>query len=450
MAHACCPVVDSVPVIGSHQETPLGIARSKLAAYGLFGLPMSLVALPIYVYVPKFYSDRFGLPLGVIGFILLLVRLVDAISDPLFGWWVDRGRRAFGPVILRGYRRFIVMALPLLVAGYVGLFAPPVGQDGGTLWPSLWLIGSLVIVYAGFSLANIAYYSWGADLSDIAIERTRITGVREGCGLVGVLAAAAIPQVFGMNALSSLFVFALLTTAGLLLCYAPHPERIEGVGDDQGTGLVATFQVPLENQRFLALLIIFLANGIASAIPATLVLFYIRDVLAIENRAGFLLGIYFLAAACSMPLWIMAARRFGLSRAWLAGMLFSVVVFVWVYFLTAGDFVPFAVICILSGMAIGGDLALPPALLAGVIASAGHRGKREGAYFGLWTLATKLNLALAAGISLPLLSLLGYNPAHLTLRGTHALSFGYALVPCGLKLVAAALLARSRFVSESL
>ena len=59
-----------------------------------------------------------------------------------------------------------------------------------------------------------------------------------------------------------------------------------------------------------------------------------------------------------------------------------------------------------------------------------------GSYFGLWTLATKLNLALAAGIALPLLSALGYVPGGRDQAALRALAIVYAFVPCGLKLAA--------------
>ena len=101
----------------------------------------------------------------------------------------------------------------------------------------------------------------------------------------------------------------------------------------------------------------------------------------------------------------------------------------------------FTVICVLSGIALGADLALPPSLLADVI---GRRGRMEatGSYFGLWTLATKLNLALAAGIALPLLSALGYAPGGRDQAALSALAFVYAFVPCVLKLAACAALVR--------
>ena len=98
------------------------------------------------------------------------------------------------------------------------------------------------------------------------------------------------------------------------------------------------------------------------------------------------------------------------------------------------------VVCALSGVALGTDLALPAALLAGTIAASGDRGRAEGAYFGWWNFATKLNLALAAGVALPLLGLSGYTPGAQDAAALRTLTVAYCLVPCALKLLAATLL----------
>ncbi|MBM3374004.1 MAG: MFS transporter, partial [Betaproteobacteria bacterium] len=66
----------------------------------------------------------------------------------------------------------------------------------------------------------------------------------------------------------------------------------------------------------------------------------------------------------------------------------------------------------------------------------------DGAYFGLWHLLEKLALALAAGIALPALQWLGYQPGAAAAAGS-ALSAVYALLPCLIKLAAALLLWRT-------
>ena len=78
-----------------------------------------------------------------------------------------------------------------------------------------------------------------------------------------------------------------------------------------------------------------------------------------------------------------------------------------------------------------------PARVAGVIAAEGDSGRHEGAYFGWWNFATKLNLALAAGLALPLLGALGYAPGTRGEDGLQVLALAYAVLPCALKLVAA-------------
>ena len=183
-------------------------------------------------------------------------------------------------------------------------------------------------------------------------------------------------------------------------------------------------------------------NGIASAIPATLFLFFAADVLQASKSSGNFLALYFVAAACALPLWVRAAQRFGKRRAWLASMLLAIAAFAWAWLLGPGDTRAFAAICIASGIALGADLALPPSILADVI-ERDHSSGREGAYFGVWNLVTKLNLALAAGLALPALAWAGYVPgANAALT---ALAIAYCLVPCALKLCAVAVLFRSDF-----
>ena len=67
-------------------------------------------------------------------------------------------------------------------------------------------------------------------------------------------------------------------------------------------------------------------------------------------------------------------------------------------------------------------------------------GQAEGAYFGWWSFATKLNLALAAGVALPMLQGFGYASGSRNDQALNALTLAYCLLPCALKLVAAGLL----------
>jgi len=403
------------------------LSRRDLSSYGALALPLAMAALPIYVHVPQYYADTLGVDLAVVGLVLLSLRLLDGLVDPLLGVWSDRsGARA----------RLVAWSLPALALGMIGLFAPPAATNSGLAW---WLAGTLAVVYAAYSLATINYHAWGAELSPDHHQRTRITATREGLALAGVMAAAVIPGLFGDSAeglrfLSWLFAGVLLVCGGWTVWRAPRPPRAAGAMLDVVGTLPAVLRVP----AFSRLLAVYMINGIAAAIPATLVLFFIKDVIGDEARQGWFLGLYFLAGALAMPFWVALAHRIGKGQAWLIAMAVAIVAFVWASLLGPGDTGAFLVICAASGVALSADLALPPSLLADAI-DEGPPGLGAGAYFGLWTLATKLNLALAAGIALPLVQWLGYRPGAASSAGIVALAVVYAGVPCVLKLMAAAL-----------
>lgn len=412
---------------------PAAAGRGGLTAYAAFGLPLAMMALPVYVLVPKFYAEATGLALATIGALLLGTRLLDAFADPLLGVWVDAQKGA-GKDRNAYLRPILIAALPL-ASGFVLLFHPP---QGGAALSAAWLGVTLLAAYLGYSLASIAYQAWGARLAHDDAGRARVTAAREGAGLVGVILASAVPVAFGVTLLVLLFALALAAALALLALRAPRP--IESAPAAARGHVLREIAAPLAASRFRWLLAVFVLNGIAAAIPATLVLFFVADRLELPGYESLFLALYFVAGATSMLLWARLARRFSLPLVWLLGMLAAVAAFVWAYWLGAGDLLPFAAICVLSGLALGADLALPPALLARVIDDGGDGGRREGAYFGLWNFANKLNLALAAGVALPLLQWLGYAPGDRGEAALAALSASYALLPCALKLAAAAVL----------
>ncbi|MDB5963007.1 MAG: sodium:galactoside symporter [Massilia sp.] len=154
------------------------LSTANLLLYGFLGLPLGMVALPIYVYLPQFYAERAGMSLGAIGAALLTARIAAAFIDPLLGWWIGHQGRA--------YPRYVWLSLPPLLAGFAGLFHPPRLAPGATL---AWFGATLMLVYLGFGLATIAHQSWGAALTQAPGQRSRVTAVREGCGLFGVVLA---------------------------------------------------------------------------------------------------------------------------------------------------------------------------------------------------------------------------------------------------------------------
>lgn len=406
-------------------------------AYALLGLPLAFFALPLYVHLPKLYATHLGLPLTAIGTLLLCARLGDALCDPLLGRWCDRHRRR---------KQMLLLALPLLLGGWLMLFLPP--PDAGLAW----LGGGLLLAYAGYSLATINHQAWGAEFPADAGARLQATAWREGAALCGVLLAAGLPSALaddiahGLARLAWLFVPLLCVATLLAVAWVPGSRAATAARAPAASPPVASAPAPVahvlaplarlwRSLAFRRLLLVYALNGVAAAVPATLVLFYVADVLQAEAWGGVFLLLYFLAGALALPAWVALAMRRGRLFAWRCAMLLAMASFVAIPLIGSGDVAAFALVCIVSGIALGADLALPPALLAEHVAQHGQAATS----YGWWAAVTKLTLALAAGVALPLLAWLGYAPG----QGSFAaLAWVYGGLPLLLK--GAALLALQR------
>ncbi|MBP8215186.1 MAG: MFS transporter [Propionivibrio sp.] len=407
------------------------MGADRVFAYGLLGLPLAFAALPIYVHVPRYYADAAGMELALLGAILFGARLLDAGIDPWLGWLADRVSRP----------RMVAISLLPFALGFVALLNPPAE------YVSLWLLGALAVTYLGYSAATVAYQAWGADIGETSGQRTRLTASREGFGLVGVVLASALPGLLATDLNDGIARLSWVLPPLLLLAVLATFSRAS-TGFLQATAssqpLLRSLKQVFSDLPFRRLLLVFVANGIAAALPATLFLFFVADVLQMEKASGPLLAVYFVSGAASLPAWVRLSARLGRVMAWLLAMGLSIVAFGGASVLGAGDVWPFALICVASGLALGADLALPAAIAADL----GERQGQAGACFGVWNFVAKLNLALAAGVSLPLIGALGYVAGGRDESGLAALTFAYALLPLAFKALAAVLLWRWRHSLE--
>jgi glycoside/pentoside/hexuronide:cation symporter, GPH family len=431
---------------GARRRADGEIDAATLAVYALPALPLAILALPFYVVVPAFYAQVVGLPIATVGQALLLVRIVDALSDPLAGALADRWRPRFGR-----RRLWVLVAAPLVALAAARVLLAPARADAAYL--ALW--GSLLSV--AWTACLVPYMAWGAELSRSYGGRTRVAAFRESLTVAGTLIAlaapAALPRLGFDGQQAVLAAFAVAIGAGLplaaLIAVAWVPEPVQR----GGPGLAARRLSPgeglrhmLANRPFLRLLAAFFVNGFANGLPATLFLFFVGDRLAAPAAAGPLLVLYFVCGVAGVPIWFTLARRMSKHRAWALGMVLAASAFSAAAFLGPGDVAPFASICVVTGLALGADVVLPASIQADVIdidtAACGE--ERAGLYLAVWALATKLALAVAVGLAFPLLGLFGFDPANglSTGEGLAALAFLYGGLPVLLKFGAIALMWR--------
>lgn len=375
------------------------IGRGRLIAYALPALALSLPTIPAYVYLPGFYADRIGL--AATAAILLGVRLLDVLADPLVGWASDR---------CASRKKIIALGAPLAALGLVFLFVP--GPAAGGLHLGLWALA----LYVGWSMIAIPYQAWGAELATGYDARSRIAFAREVAGLVGIVAAGVLPVAVtraggdlatGLAAIAWTGVAIGVPAFLLALVVVPEPPHARATP----IGPAALMQLA-RNRPFLRLMIAWFGNGLANGLAATLFPLFLRHRLeASERDTALAMLAYFLAAIAAVPGWTWASRRLGKHRAWCVAMLVCAGAFAWAPFLGPGMIGWFFVICLATGAALGADLALPAAMQADVLDYDRwrFRAERGGLLFALWTMATKLAAGLAVGIGLGLLALAGFS-----------------------------------------
>jgi len=395
----------------------------RLPAYSVFAAVLSGAGLPIYIYAPKYYADTFGVSLTALGTVLFAMRLFDMIQDPVLGWISERLTVAKKTVITL---TAIGMCLSML-----GLFAvvPPIA-------PIWWFGITITGLFTAFSFLSINFYAQGiSKAGDGPQGHVRLAAWRESGALLGVCVAAITPTVL-IGIVQDPFAafaygFAVLTLIAAVVMWPEWKERVSPepsrIGDI------------IRDTTARRLLILALVNATPLAVSSTLFLFYVESKLGAAGWEGPLLVLFFLAAAVSSPIWSALARRFGAKPVLIAAMILAVASFGYTLTLSAGDVIPFAVICVVTGATIGADLTLLPAMFAKRMAAISPNG---GQGFGLWNLVNKFTLAFAAVALLPLLERSGFQAGapDLPAQAITMLTVLYALVPSLLKLLAIGLL----------
>lgn len=388
----------------------------SLPGYAVFAALLASAGLPIYIHAPKFYVDSYGVSLTALAAVLFGLRLLDVVQDPALGWLVGRLRAARGGAVLVG--------CGLLAVSMVGLFAiaPP-------LPPLVWFTVTMVALFSAFSFLTIAMYAEGVSAAArVPGGHLRLAAWRETGALLGVCVASIAPFVLGFAGFAVSFAALAVLAAWLMR-------------NDWGVGAVPRsggFGPVLRDPLARRLLLIAALNAAPVAVSSTLFLFYVESVLEAGVWAGaFLIG-FFVMAAASAPLWSAWAARFGSRRMLLGAMALAIAGFAGTLTLGPGDTFAFALVCIVTGFALGADFALLPAAFAARMATV---APDAGAGFGLWAFVSKATLAVAAITLLPALEAAGFRAGGPSPEGAIALlALLYAGVPCVLKLGAMALL----------
>jgi GPH family glycoside/pentoside/hexuronide:cation symporter len=425
-----------------------GLSRREVWAYAFPSFVFATLMLPMFVYLPKLYTDVVGVSITFVGAMFLLGRLIDAVTDPLFGHWSDRTRHRLGR-----RRPFLLWGTGPLALLILWLYIPPRLSPGlATLW---FAIGALLFPVA-LTAVYVPYRAIGPELTFDSTERTRLFSVRESLFVSGMVADILGPPLsawaFGLDEgpagqRARFAIFAsgatVLMAASNLWCFRVIRER--GSPSSHSTaGMFSGLRDAMQNRPFRILLAAYAIAALGNNLPAGLISYYGTYYHGAENVSWFLV-LFVGAGLVAVPFWVAFANRHGRKTAWLVALGVTTAPFLGVFFLRPGQLALFGLLCAASGLGIVATFALVPAMQADVIDyDELRRGeRREGQFIGLWAVAEKAAAAVGMGIALIILGIAGYVPNRsqepqvlLTLRVL------YVLVPCLCNAAAIALVLR--------
>jgi GPH family glycoside/pentoside/hexuronide:cation symporter len=298
-------------------------------------------------FVLFFYTDVFGISAGAAGTMFLVVRIGDAIADPLMGLVADRTRSRFGR-----FRPYLAwMPVPLALAGVL-MFTTPELEPGAKLG---YAYATYVLFFLCYTAINIPYSALMGVITPDTQERAELSSLR----FVGAFGVALLVQTFtpsfaralgGENAQRgwqlAMLVYGAVACALFYLCFASTKERVLPP-PHQNSSVREDFRALSHNAPWLVMLVLGTLVITGFALRGGTLYYYFKYYLGNETAfAGFMLsgGIAALAGTALMPL---GTRLVGKQRLYLycmggAGLLTLPYSFldpgnlVWVYVLNVG------------------------------------------------------------------------------------------------------------------
>ncbi len=418
--------------LGNNEPRPKRLSRIRKAGYGSTELGLVAVEVLVQVYLLKFYNVVVGLPAGLTGLALALGILWDAVTDPMMGAISDRTRSRWGrrrPYFLPG-----ALALSLF---FIVLFNPPAMDSNAVKF--LYLIFGFLLVSTSTTVLSVPHVALGGELSFDRNERTVIYGYRRLFSTLGLVLGTALPaailaylgdesnpDVVARSRGVTAFVLAIPIMLTAFLAFVATKGRDSGgVNPGRSRHAEAEANPPFrflelalaqrdawKNKMFLPLILSFLVAGIARTLNGSFALYYYEYRLQLPESfvVQSILLPFFLSLLVSIPLWIWISRRFGKKWPAFWGALgLGVLTVVFYPIFEPGETTAPIIVALVGGIFAGSIVLLDSLIPDTVDYDELKTGQnREGLYFGVWKLGTKLSRALGLLFAGLLLQLIGF------------------------------------------
>jgi glycoside/pentoside/hexuronide:cation symporter, GPH family len=259
------------------------VSVKEKIAYGLGDTASNIIFQTVMMFLMLYYTDVVGLSPAVVGTMFLVVRIFDAITDPLMGNIADKTHTKWGH-----FRPYLLwLALPFAIISVLAFTTPDLEGTNKIIYA----FTTYTLLMVAYTAINIPYCALGGVITADAKERVTVQSYRFVFGMLGgvIVAACTMPMVeyFGQgdNAKGYQYTMTAMSALGFvlfLLCFAGTKERIEQP-KSQSISFAASAKSLWQNDqwRVLCLAALFLLTG--QVLKFTLAVYYVKYFLGRED-----------------------------------------------------------------------------------------------------------------------------------------------------------------------
>jgi len=312
--------------------------REKIA-YGLGDTASNIIFQTVMMFLLLFYTDVVGLSPAVVGTMFLLVRVFDAITDPLMGSIADRTKTRWGQ-----FRPYLLwLALPFAIISILAFTTPDLTGNNKIIYA----FTTYTLLMVAYTAINIPYCALGGVLTADAKERVTVQSYRFVFGMLGgvIVAAATMPMVEylgdGDSAKGYQLTMVAMSLLGLvlfLLCFLGTKERIPAPENQNSSFKESAVSLWKNDQwRILCIAAFFLLTG--QVLRFTLAVYYVKYFLGREDLITSFLTLGVIASMVGCAVAQPLAKRVCKIKAYIGLQLLSAIICALSFFIQSDQIV---------------------------------------------------------------------------------------------------------------
>jgi GPH family glycoside/pentoside/hexuronide:cation symporter len=259
-----------------HPSAPDALSTREYIAYALGDTASNLFFQTFNIFLTYYYVDVWGIPASALLLMMPLVRLWDAVNDPMMGVIADRTQTRWGkfrPYLLWG-------AIPYGVCGYLMFAAPQLSESGKLIYAYV----TYTLMLMAYTVINVPYSSLLGVISPSSRTRTvassfRFVGAFGGGLLITLLVRPLVKALGGDNeVLGFQYTMAIFGLASILMFWITFAFTKERVSPPptQKSNLVGELKELVRNWPWVVLLFVAIFSTTFIALRSGSTLFYFK------------------------------------------------------------------------------------------------------------------------------------------------------------------------------